>query len=69
MHSSDTDLLLDVLLDVLLLLAGTLSRDSLYSRTGQLRNLPLLYAKINLVNPIQMHYAVSDVVLQQVAHV
>ncbi len=27
------------------------------------------YAKINLVNPIQMHYAVSDVVLQQVAHV
>ncbi len=26
------------------------------------------YAKINLVNPIQMHYAVSDVALQQVAH-
>ncbi len=53
-HSGDTDLLLLLLL--FLFLAGTLS--------SRLRN-----ALIYLIAHSQMHFAVSDVVLQQEAHI
>ena len=56
MHLGDTDLLLDVLL-VPLLLAGTHSRDSAISR------------HLSWSGLVKMHYAVSDIVLQQEAHV
>ncbi len=61
MHSDDSDLLLLLLLLILLLLllAGTLS--------GGLASLFCQHQYV--LTPIQMHYAVSDVVLQQEAHI
>ena len=68
MYSGDTDLLLLLLLLVhLLLLAGT--HFGTFTGMGPHICWKVTKTSIDLLKPIQMHYAVSDVVLQQEAHV
>ncbi len=62
-HSDETHLLLLLLL----LLAGTLSIHDYAKIQKHVKE--TRRTSINLVNPIQMHYVVSDVVLQQEARV